>query len=172
MIVLSFNTFRTETMTGSKVVFIISASAFTLFANARQIQANIEEDKTAQINQTSYQQENIFQIVDDNFISNNICICILTFWWLLLRHQSLLWQVEPDSREGPRGLDDPLQQAGELHHHQHPGPGQTLLDQWQRPWVPDLLVRDILAYWPQRPGGPVCGICLISWQPSLFWYCQ
>lgn len=66
-------------MTGSKVVFIISASAFTLFANARQIQANIEEDKTAQINQTSYQQENIFQIVDDNFISNNICICILIF---------------------------------------------------------------------------------------------
>ena len=80
MIVLSFNTFPTETMTGSKVVFIISASAFTLFANARQIQANIEEDKTAQINQTSYQQENIFQIVDDNFISNNICICILIFW--------------------------------------------------------------------------------------------
>ena len=79
MIVLSFNTLRTETMTGSKVVFIISASAFTLFANARQIQANIEEDKTAQINQTSYQQENIFQIVDDNFISNNICICILIF---------------------------------------------------------------------------------------------
>ena len=66
-------------MTGSKVVFIISASAFTLFANARQIQANIEEDKTAEINQTSYQQENIFQIVDDNFISNNICICTLIF---------------------------------------------------------------------------------------------
>ena len=62
-------------MTGSKVVFIISA--FTIFAvNAKQISADVAEDIAVESNQTTYQQENIFQIVDDNYISK-----ISLFWF-------------------------------------------------------------------------------------------
>ena len=64
-------------------------------------------------------------------------------------------------------MDDPLQQAGELHHHQHPGEEQEHLDQRPGPGVDHQLVRPVLAHRTPGRGGPVQWLCLHSGQRSL-----